>query len=249
MINEAFSYTNMLYPGELVANYVDQLGHDFPECCLIIGNGISISTDEEIVGSGVVIAHNRVLTAGHVVGKRLKISVSFAYNTQRVDDEPKVYSEVKWVHKHADFAILEFAKDTFKSWITIADKVDYEKCDFVTCVGYGSTSTHMSGDSFGQKNYLEKIPFLNSQEKMNAVSESNHIDDPVSEFVIGGGVCDMDSGGPVFTNSGVNRKLLGIMIENIPSTSLEGCLRESLCIKAYAFSDQELQQHFSKTQL
>lgn len=214
------------------------LNHDFPECCLVyVKSGGKYGNVPQ--GSGVVIGTNRVLTAAHVVFDKKDIAITF--NSSR-NGKNLIRAEKVWIHKkyisrtrHYDLAILDFAQSLKKPTISPGSFTGLSVGSKLTIVGYGDTNPE--GYKVGDyKNYLPNVELISNRELHGDTLQNRYGYWSSIEFIIGPRPCEFDSGAPILSSSGTQRKLLGIMSRKVkssfyPGTNVPNCLRDTICTR------------------
>lgn len=231
-----------------------QLTHDFPDCCLITGKNYP-GDGRSFLGCGVVTEDNRVATAAHVIEGKVDIAISFAGSFGEENARNRIKAEHAYIHKghsghhsHNDLAILEFDKELEVVPSPRATDNDFKEANLVTVVGYGAMENRGVYLNF-EKNYADDIKMISNEQNLNNGDEASYGFDGHTEFVIGPRPCEADSGGPVYTSSGNDRRLLGVFTRKVSwhlydRSTISNCQRESICSLIKPFNENDYERKF-----
>lgn len=231
-----------------------RLTHAFPDCCLITGKNYP-GGGRSFLGCGVVIEDNRVATAAHVIEGKEDIAISFAGSFGEESAKNRIKAAHGYIHKdhsshhsHNDLAILEFDKQLGVVPSPRATDNDFKTASLVTVVGYGALENRGVYLNF-EKNYADDIKMISNEHNQNSGDEASYGFDGHTEFVIGPRPCEADSGGPVYTSSGGDRRLLGVFTRKVSwhhykHSVISNCQRESVCSLIETFNQNDYERKF-----
>lgn len=225
-----------IHDGIIIDNSVIKLlGHAFPTCCMVIGQN---GRDRKLIGTGVVVDHNKVLTAGHILKNNVNVSVSFARIVYKLNLVSQFYALKTKIHKdyssnyrYADLGILEFPDNQFSTFASLRGLTTNPTGKYYTGVGYGDTNSASGNVGQKRKNYNKEMQIISSYEQHGNSQELNYDYDSQTQFVLDKGSCDRDSGGPVFTDSLGRRTLVGIMVRKNKNQVGPECLKNTVCMR------------------
>lgn len=216
------------------------LGHHFPECCLIyVQAGGGEEDDRKEAGTGVVIDKHRVLTAGHNVHGKKKVSITFNLTTSATNE---IFADRVLIHKtflryfkEYDLAIIEFDNEITNNVANLADPDDYFKKQDLAIAGYGDMD-EVGLKVASSKNYLSDLTLVSNKELHGKTREREFGYFSEIEFVISPRPCEYDSGAPIYTSSSSDRRLLGIMARKVESVAYgtgyrKNCLKDTICTR------------------
>lgn len=223
------------FNGRAVGDFTpNELGHDFPEVCLVLASNLAIPGTLAARGAGVVIGTRTVLTAAHLVLNREKAGLAFVRSVDQISDTSIEVSKTEII-KHngieTDLALLITNEDLKRPIVPLAGSTDYHETREVTAVGYGSVSHPEGFNGWGDQNWISGMKVLSNDEMYGDSMETQYAYNSETQFVIASGACDLDSGGPVYSTADTERRLLGIISSKVSHQLGPSCKRDTICIR------------------